>query len=83
MQKSDFALRQIIINILNFSRLIRTRLVVELFHELRKVFFCNYVRTREHNGMLRHSLATLEGGQDFIFFTEPSYPKNAPLSLYL
>ena len=24
------------------------------------------------NGMLRHSLATLEGEQDFIFFTEPS-----------
>ena len=29
------------------------------------------------------TLATLEVEQDFIFFTEPSYPENAPLSLYL
>ena len=32
--------------------------------------------------MLRHSLATLEGEQDFIFFTEPSYPENLP-SLFI
>ena len=35
-----------------------------------------------HNGMLRHSLETLEGEQDFIFFTEPSYPENLP-SLFI
>ena len=34
-----------------------------------------------NNGMLRHSLVTLEGEQDF-FFTEPSYPKNLP-SLFI
>ena len=28
--------------------------------------------------MLCHSLGTLEGEQDFIFFTEPSYPENLP-----
>ena len=30
------------------------------------------------NGMLRHSLVTLEGDQDFDFFTEPYYPENLP-----
>ena len=34
------------------------------------------------NGMLRHSLVTLDGEQDFIFFTEPSYPGNLP-SLFI
>ena len=44
-------------------------------------------RMLRDNGMLRHSLATLKGEQDFIFFTEPSYPKNLPFvgifSLYV
>ena len=35
-------------------------------------FYYNY------NGMLRHSLETLEGEQDFIFFIEPSYPEILP-----
>ena len=34
------------------------------------------------NGMLHHSLATLEGEQDFIFFTELFYPETLP-SLFI
>ena len=46
------------------------------------VFEAKYVRLQSNNGMLHHSLATLEQEQDFIFFTEPSYPKNLP-SLFI
>ena len=35
-----------------------------------------------NNGMLRHSLATLEGSRILYFFLEPSYPENLP-SLFI
>ena len=36
-----------------------------------------------YNGILGHSLATLEGAQEFVFFIEPSFAFSAPLSLSL
>ena len=35
------------------------------------------------NGMLRHSLATLEGEWEFVVFIEPSFAFGAPLYLSL
>ena len=35
------------------------------------------------NGMLRHSLDTLEGEHEFLIFLEPSFPLKGPLSLSL
>ena len=38
---------------------------------------------RANNGMLCHSLGTLEGEQDFIFFYRARLSRESPLSLYL
>ena len=50
----------------------------DIFNQLFQLFY----QWRFHNGMLRHSLETLEGEQDFIFFYRALLSWESPFSLW-